>query len=477
MRTVHPAHSTTTVLAASVLCLLAGTSQLQAQSIFTRWEVAEFQPDIPNGGRANTFAVHPTHVNRIHVTAETGGLFRSTNRGVTWRHVDALPSFRTASVAYLPADPNIVLATTTDDFQTTTGGGIWRSTDGGLNWGQASVSIPAGITTGRLSTYEISVAPDNGDIYVGSSYGVLKSTTQGTSWTYQDVFGGGDRNVYSVVALGGDRVIAAGPAGVRRSDGGTTWLSPTPGVGAISDLHALGRSPLSNMQAFVVDAATRLFHTEDAGQTWTQVASAPGGGGRRHCLRPGGEPEPGHRMSHPALRFVLRQPLRRVQASRGAKPDGDVVSGAWQGPTRMTGRREHSPSNAAQRRFRCRDRRRLTRRRTVEATGRSRGRRKRLQRVVENRGAGPAHRGPRSFLLSRLRNRGQRPLVLGHERRHVDEGDVLAKGSSSRRRRRWPPRPDSRLTNVAAPGANFISDLSWEFGRAAESAGDLRRNL
>lgn len=280
MRTVGRIHSTTTLLAASVLILFAWASASQAQSLFTRWEVAEFQPDIPNGGRANTFAVHPTDVNKIYVTSESGGLFRSTNRGVTWRHVDALPCFRTMSVTYLPADPNIVLVTTTDDFRTTTGGGIWRSTDGGFNWALSSVTIPAGITTGRLSAYEISVAPDNGDIYVGSSYGVLKSTTQGASWTYQDVFGGGDRNLFSVVALGSNRVIAAGPAGIRRSDtGGTTWVSPATGAGGIGDLHALGRSPLSNMQAFVVNGATNLFHTEDAGQNWTQVTSAPGGGG------------------------------------------------------------------------------------------------------------------------------------------------------------------------------------------------------
>src|SRR5690242_9112328 len=40
------------------------------------WTVSEFQPDVPNGGRANTISVHPTDNKQMIVASETGGLFR-----------------------------------------------------------------------------------------------------------------------------------------------------------------------------------------------------------------------------------------------------------------------------------------------------------------------------------------------------------------------------------------------------------------
>ena len=76
-----------------------------------RFEVSEFQPNIPNGGRADTIAVHPTNDNTILVASESGGLFRSTDRGHTWLHVDSLPVIWTRAVAFLPANPDVIIVT------------------------------------------------------------------------------------------------------------------------------------------------------------------------------------------------------------------------------------------------------------------------------------------------------------------------------------------------------------------------------
>jgi photosystem II stability/assembly factor-like uncharacterized protein len=251
-----------------------------AQGIFFGWKIAEFQPDIANGGRANTITVNPTNNDLIIVASETGGLFRSTNRGVTWKHVDGLPEFGTVAVAYVPADPNVVIATVGEDTRVTNGGGIWRSTDGGVSWTQLpGPTAPAGVTD-RLSAFEISIAPDNGTIYVGTQYGVSISHDNGATWTHVDPFGSGNRRILSVAAQTSNHVLAGGDAGIRRSgNGGATWLPPTAGSGpgAIQDIHALGGSPVANDQAYVVNWAKQLFFTEDAGDHWTRIMSAPGG--------------------------------------------------------------------------------------------------------------------------------------------------------------------------------------------------------
>lgn len=261
--------------------LVAYPTKSFSRTIFTHWSISESQPNIRQGGRANTFAIHPTDNNIIIVASETGGLFRSTHRGAKWRHVDSLPCFRTNSVAFVPSNPNIVLVTTVDDFKAVGGGGIWRSTDGGVTWAQSAVTFPAGIT-GRLSGYEISIAPDSGVIYVATTFGILMSSNDGADWVYRDVFGAGsDRRTFSVVALGDNRVIAGGLAGVRRSvDGGEHWTPPAAGVGGVAeaDIHALGRSPHSRQHAYIVNSDTSLFHTEDGGNNWSPITAAPSGG-------------------------------------------------------------------------------------------------------------------------------------------------------------------------------------------------------
>ena len=97
------------------------------------WQLEEFQPDIPYGGRANAIAVNPSDDRIMFVASESGGLFKTTDGGIHWSHVNTLPAYYMSAVAYVTSD--ILLATTTDLFSAgNEGGGIWRSSDGGLTW-------------------------------------------------------------------------------------------------------------------------------------------------------------------------------------------------------------------------------------------------------------------------------------------------------------------------------------------------------
>jgi photosystem II stability/assembly factor-like uncharacterized protein len=252
-------------------------SNVSAQNVLIEWTVSEFQPDVPTGGRASTITVNPANYDQLIVASESGGLFRSTDRGVNWKHIDGLPEFSTFAVAYVPADPNVVIATVGEDMRVANGGGIWRSTDGGFTWTQMpGPSAPAGVPD-RLSAYEISIAPDNGTIYIGTQYGVSISHDNGATWTHVDVFGTGVHSVRSVLGQRGNHVLAGGPAGISRSsDEGTTWLKSTtyPAL-SIPDIHALGGSPFSVDQAYVMNQYAQLYYTEDGGNSWTWITPTP----------------------------------------------------------------------------------------------------------------------------------------------------------------------------------------------------------
>ena len=238
----------------------------------TQWTVSEFQPDINLGGRVNSIAVRPQNNNLILV-ASTGGLMRSDDGGANWKRVETLPVFWTHSVAFLPGTPQVVLLTAADDFKAASGGGIWRSIDGGKSWAQ--VQFPGGIKD-RLTAFGLSIAPDSGAVYVACNLGCLVSTDGGAGWSYVDVFPSGGA-VLAVAALGSKHVLAGGPGGIRRSDnGGVSWTPTANGPAAISDMHAFGScAPFAPQTAYVAEDYTHLYYTEDFGDHWTQIPSAP----------------------------------------------------------------------------------------------------------------------------------------------------------------------------------------------------------
>jgi photosystem II stability/assembly factor-like uncharacterized protein len=267
------------LLAFALLVVIA--AGLAAPASAQYWQLAEMQPNIPNGGRANGIAVNPSNPNVMLVASESGGLFRSVNGGGNWLHVDSLPEYRTNAVMFLPANPLTAIATVDPAFRAANGGGIWRSTDSGISWTQVySPASPPG-SSDRFAGREISIASDTGTVYVATSFGVAISNDQGLSWRLSEPFGLSQREVVSVLAQRGNLVIAGGPAGLRRSlDGGSSWTVPsTPIAAGIFDLHALAGSPLTAAQVFVVDGDTALFASEDAGDHWTRIVGAPGGGG------------------------------------------------------------------------------------------------------------------------------------------------------------------------------------------------------
>src|ERR1700675_2225680 len=94
--------------------------------------VRPFQPNIANGGRAVAVAVKPADSTNIVVASETGGLFRTTNRGVDWQQVSGSTNFGYADVLYVQGQPSTVVAAAQQDMRAVGGGGAWGGEDGAV---------------------------------------------------------------------------------------------------------------------------------------------------------------------------------------------------------------------------------------------------------------------------------------------------------------------------------------------------------
>lgn len=244
-----------------------------------------------NSGRINAIAINPRDNREVLVTSESGGLFKSTNGGAGWTHIDDLPPHDTRDVAYLPSDPRFVFVTALDDFRRQSGAGVWRSDPRG-GWQQAPTSVlPAGDRfASRAGGFGIAIEPRTNRIFVATSCGILKSSDSGETWRRIDRPRPGREAdwtpaaFYSVVALGDGKVITAGRVGVWYSDdGGETWaraaLPPGEALNTEDGIHALSASPVSPDHAYVVTGtagAFKLFYTTTAGRRWDLILSPAG---------------------------------------------------------------------------------------------------------------------------------------------------------------------------------------------------------
>src|SRR2546423_11375403 len=94
----------------------------------------------PNrGGRVTTVTGVPSQPKTFYMGVASGGLFRTTDGGLNWFPITdgKVPLGSTGSVAVAESDPNVIyLGTGSDDIRSnvSTGRGVYKSTDGGQNW-------------------------------------------------------------------------------------------------------------------------------------------------------------------------------------------------------------------------------------------------------------------------------------------------------------------------------------------------------
>ena len=262
------------------------TIRLRTDYSFT---ISEFQPDtrlggaqLRRGGVVRTIALHPRNSSEFTVSTNSG-LFRSTDGGRTWRHLDGLPTHYTVSVAYNPNDPRMLIATTQEDFHTTSFAGVWVSRDGGETWSQPETGrlTEAGGCAYRSAAFTISFDPSlSRRIFVATNCGIMISEDTGATWRLA-VPGAGDARFAAVLALRGNRIIAGGQRGIWYSpDGGGSWTQESSGVPAINvnDMHAFTASPFHSSQAFATSSDLRVYQSTSSGTSWTPIDTPASGG-------------------------------------------------------------------------------------------------------------------------------------------------------------------------------------------------------
>ncbi len=218
-----------------------------------------------------------------------------------WRSIGPYIGGRSVAVAGVPSNPNLFYFGGVE-------GGLWRSTDYGLSW----ENITDGKIPGVASPIgAIAVAPSNPSvIYIGTGEadirgdfdtgaGVYKTTNAGKSWTYAGlrdthmvdklVVDPRDPNVVYAASMG--HVFKANPErGIFKStDGGATWKKVlfvddnTGGVDLSMDAYnpkvlyaAMWQAQRTPWKLVNGGPGSGLYKTTDGGAHWTKISTNPG---------------------------------------------------------------------------------------------------------------------------------------------------------------------------------------------------------
>ncbi len=255
------------------------------------------------GGRTRSIIVSNQNNNVLFAGGVSGGLYKSTNKGVTWQEVpyEASGKFKSLAISCMEQASNGTIYFGTGERGFTTiwglqganarsgfkGMGMWKSTDGGETWEHLQSTIPDQPFGSQRSIWssvnEIAIDPNNPQrIFAATMNGLMESTDGGQSWSRKT--NGLRPNIYLEVEFSddGSTLFTASQRSLFRStDGGNSFSSidrnagfPQNDIGRIE----LDFAPTDNDVVYANVTTARgerlkgIYRSKDKGETWNAIA-------------------------------------------------------------------------------------------------------------------------------------------------------------------------------------------------------------
>jgi photosystem II stability/assembly factor-like uncharacterized protein len=134
-------------------------------------------------GRINCVAFHPTNANIIWVGSPGGGLWKSTDGGMSWTtNFDNSVVLGVSSIVIHPTNPDIMYIATGDgDGSDTNSTGVLKSTDGGVTWQTTGLNWT--VSQGRRIRKLLMDPDDTNMLLAATSDGLYLTTNAASTWT------------------------------------------------------------------------------------------------------------------------------------------------------------------------------------------------------------------------------------------------------------------------------------------------------
>ncbi len=292
----------------------AGADRLTAE-VFEALALRSIGPSVVTG-RVADVDVDPRNPSVYYVATAAGGLWKSTNRGITFEPVfDRGGSFNLCCVKVDPRDSNIVWLGTGENSNPRSsmyGDGLYKSTDAGATWARVGLADSEHIGNIQIDPRDSNVVyvAAQGPLWSsGGDRGVYKTTDGGRTWTAVLTVGPdtGANEVYidpqkpDVLYAGmwqrrraTGQFVGGGPeSGIYKStDAGRTWTELTNGLpqGDMGRISLAVDPKVKPTRLYAIIEALPdergFYRSDDEGRTWARVGERAadegrgGGGGR-----------------------------------------------------------------------------------------------------------------------------------------------------------------------------------------------------
>lgn len=222
--------------------------------------------------RIVTGTYDPNNPNIIYIGPANGGVWKSTDNGVTWNPLtDNEVSMAMGAIVVDPTNSNIVYAGTgeaTYSGASYYGRGLLKSTNGGSTWINYTSGLPSSTYFSRLK-----IRPNNSNQLLAAlgNNGLYRSTNGGQTWT-QILSGRVDDVVFSP---SGDTAFAVGSGiGIRRSTNGgqtfATFGSDLPS-GTRNHFDLSQTNPAIMYAAVYSSSNVNIYKSTNYGVNWTSI--------------------------------------------------------------------------------------------------------------------------------------------------------------------------------------------------------------
>lgn len=263
------------------------------------------------GGRIADIAVSPTDKNTWYIAVGSGGLWKTTNRGISWQPVfDSQKSYSIGTVTIDPNNSDVIWVGTGENVSgrhVAWGDGVYKSLDGGKTWNQMGLEKSEHIG-------KILVDPRNSDVVFvaaegplwssGGERGLYKTMDGGKTWQLTlnidqntgvtDIeFNPSNPDVMYAAAYQRRRqtwsLMAGGPkSGIYKStDNGDTWRQiktglPSGDIGKIGLAVTQANSEIVYATIEANDSEKGFYRSLDKGESWEKRNSYISGGTGPH---------------------------------------------------------------------------------------------------------------------------------------------------------------------------------------------------
>lgn len=223
-------------------------------------------------GRVSQIKFHPSNSAKMYAVSASGGLYITTNNGVTWAPTpgtEKLPATSCSAVCVDFTNDSIMYLCLGDADYYSNSYGIYKTTDAGNTWVAANTGI------GNKMAVEILMDPnDHNTLVAATTSGIWKTTTAGASWT-QVQAGTSFRDMKANPVNQRTLFAVTSTLYYKSTDFGSTWTNITSGVTTPASNGGM-RIALSNADTNRVYLATTggngwILKSTDGGLNFTNV--------------------------------------------------------------------------------------------------------------------------------------------------------------------------------------------------------------